>query len=48
MTGDGKEEVVVERGKLGQLVLEHLRCRFGSLTLLLNPGLCCFGKDFVR
>lgn len=48
MAGDGEEEVVIERRQLGKLILQHLRCGFGALALLLDAVLDRLWKDLVR
>jgi hypothetical protein len=48
VAGNREEEIIVEWWQLGQLILQHLRCRFSTLTFLLDPGLGCFGEDLVR
>lgn len=48
VAGDGKEEVVIEGRQLGKLILQHLRCGFGTLAFLLDAVLDCLGEDFIR
>jgi len=48
VAGDREQEIIVERGELGQLILEHLRCRFSPLTFLLDGCLDCFRENLVR
>lgn len=47
VAGDCEQEIIVEWRKLGQLIFEHLRCRFGPLTFVLDGRLNRFGKDLV-
>jgi hypothetical protein len=47
MAGDCEEEVVVEWGKFGQFVFEHLWCSLCALAFLLDTGLYCLWEDLV-
>lgn len=47
MAGDGEEQIVVEWGKVGELVDQHLWNLLGSRTLPCNTLLDSFWKKFV-
>jgi hypothetical protein len=47
MARDREQEVVVEGWQPGELILEHLGCRFGALARLLDSCLNLLWKDFI-